>query len=91
MVIDELEPEAKRFADVWSHSQGVKLQQLSECRFHITTCACLVVIPHLSVEEFGKKHYRDVIVPSPSDLATICYTSVSSSQLHVVRGSADVN
>ncbi|KAI0256465.1 long-chain-fatty-acid-CoA ligase [Lactifluus subvellereus] len=61
VVIDELEPEAKRFADGWSHSQGVKLQQLSE------------------LEEFGKKHHRDVSLPSPSDLATICYTSGTTS------------
>lgn len=29
------------------------------------------------VEELGKKHCRDIIKPSHSDLATICYTSVS--------------
>lgn len=32
VVIDELEPEAKRLAQVWSQAQGVKLEELSECR-----------------------------------------------------------
>jgi long-chain acyl-CoA synthetase len=59
VVIDELEPEAKRLAEVWSQAQGVKLEELSE------------------LENYGRQHRRDVIRPSPSDLATICYTSVS--------------
>ncbi|KAH9998166.1 hypothetical protein BJV74DRAFT_883293 [Russula compacta] len=61
VVIDELEPEAKRFAAAWSQTQGVKLQELSE------------------LEQFGKKHRCDIIVPSSSDLATICYTSGTTS------------
>jgi long-chain acyl-CoA synthetase len=36
------------------------------------------------VEEFGKKHCRDIIRPSPDYLATICYTSVSFVQLGAV-------
>lgn len=32
VVIDELEPEAKRLAEVWSQAQGVKLEELSQCR-----------------------------------------------------------
>lgn len=38
VVIDELEPEAKRLAEVWSQAQGVKLEELSECRSWIIIC-----------------------------------------------------
>ncbi|KAI0306786.1 long-chain-fatty-acid-CoA ligase [Multifurca ochricompacta] len=31
------------------------------------------------LEEFGKKNRRDIILPSPSDVATICYTSGTTS------------
>jgi long-chain acyl-CoA synthetase len=61
VVIDELEPEAKRFAEAWSQTVGIKLQELHE------------------FEEFGKEHRRDIIKPSPSDLATLCYTSGTTS------------
>ncbi|KAI9465975.1 acetyl-CoA synthetase-like protein [Lactarius psammicola] len=64
VVIDELEPEAKRLAEVWSQAQGIKVEELSE------------------LENYGKKHRRDIIRPSPSDLATICYTSVSVMLTH---------
>ncbi|KAH9997491.1 hypothetical protein BJV77DRAFT_1078521 [Russula vinacea] len=61
VVMDELDPETKRFAKAWSQTVGVKLQELHE------------------FEEFGKKHRRDIIKPSPSDLATLCYTSGTTS------------
>lgn len=41
VVIDELEPEAKRLAEVWSQAQGVKLEELSECRSWIIICPLL--------------------------------------------------
>jgi long-chain acyl-CoA synthetase len=61
VVIDELEPETKRFATAWSQTLGVKLQELHE------------------FEKFGEKHRRDIIKSSPSDLATLCYTSGTTS------------
>jgi len=61
VVIDELQPDTKRFATAWSQTMGVKLQELSE------------------FEEYGKKHRRDAIKPSPKDLATLCYTSGTTS------------
>lgn len=41
VVIDQLEPEAKRLAEVWSQAQGVKLEELSECRSWIIICLLL--------------------------------------------------
>ncbi|KAH9004893.1 acetyl-CoA synthetase-like protein [Lactarius hatsudake] len=61
VVIDELEPEARRLAEVWSQTQGIKVDELSE------------------LENFGKKHRQDIIHPAPTDLATICYTSGTTS------------
>ncbi|KAH9030628.1 acetyl-CoA synthetase-like protein [Lactarius pseudohatsudake] len=61
VVIDELEPEARRLAEVWSQTQGIKVDELSE------------------LENFGKKHRQDIIRPAPTDLATICYTSGTTS------------
>ncbi|KAI0282206.1 acetyl-CoA synthetase-like protein [Russula aff. rugulosa BPL654] len=61
IVIDELEPESKRFATAWSQTMGVKLQELSE------------------FEEYGKNNHRDTIKPSPNDVATLCYTSGTTS------------
>jgi hypothetical protein len=76
--MDELEPETKRFAAAWSQTQGITLQELSECGSSVVVCVYRQAITRLSVEEFGTGHRRDIVVPLPSDLATICYTSVSS-------------
>jgi hypothetical protein len=81
VVIDKLEPEAKRLAEVWSQAQGVKLEELSECRSWFVVCLALSTSRNNLVEDYGKQHRRDIIRPSPSDLATICYTSVSSIQV----------
>ncbi len=38
VVIDGLEPEAKRLAEVWSQAQGIKVEELSECRSWVIFC-----------------------------------------------------
>jgi hypothetical protein len=38
VVIDELEPEAKRLAEAWSQAQGVQLEELNECRSWVIVC-----------------------------------------------------
>ncbi len=45
----------------------------------------------VSVEEFGKKHRRDIIKPSPNDVATLCYTSVSSIHVGITHSPVEVN
>jgi hypothetical protein len=39
VVMDELEPETKQFAAAWSQSQGIKFQELSECRSYLVSWA----------------------------------------------------
>jgi hypothetical protein len=41
VVMDELEPEIKQFAAAWSQAQGVKVEELSECRSYVASCACI--------------------------------------------------
>lgn len=48
-------------------------------------------MPSVSVEEYGKKHRHDIIKPSPHDVATLCYTSVSSDQPDITHGLTEVN
>ena len=88
--MDELESETKRFATAWSQTLGVKVQELHERMSYVVYAYYQAVTP-VPVEEFGKKHRRDIIKSSPSDLATLCYTSVSSVQPGVTHTSAEVN
>jgi hypothetical protein len=47
VIIDELEPEIKQFAAAWSQTQGVKLQDLSECRSYMISCVYFQAIRYL--------------------------------------------
>lgn len=52
VVIDELEHEAKRLAQVWSQAQGIKLEELSECR------SCFIVYLALSYKAQFSRELR---------------------------------
>ncbi|KAI9458025.1 acetyl-CoA synthetase-like protein [Russula earlei] len=62
VVIDELEPETKRFAAAWSQTQGVKLQELSELEEFGKKYRCNVIIP--SANDIATICYTSICTPS---------------------------
>ena len=81
----------KPLLHAWSADKGIELYDMAECessqrRDILNSGAHAFSL--IAVEEFGRQHPIPIIPAKPEQVATICYTSVSSQCSRLMRTSS---
>ena len=79
--MEPLTPEAKSVLTAWGETVNVDVKEMSDRKSRILAYITRHpsnsrVLLFCAVEEFGRANLREVITPTASTVATICYTSV---------------